>query len=246
MFVDIIKPIHSLVQNYNMRRLFISIYFITGILFCSYSQTVSTSRTLSGKVVDVYGQPIEGVEIKAKGSSVAVYSNESGAFELAGNSSSVLTFSRKGYDVVNVKGGNKKSLTIQLVENYIKNPEKADVLYDVKSKDKILGSISTVYTSQLVTSPDNFYSRLANRFNQKTISGPSTTTDNVLQLAELFNTFDIELAVLGCAAFLCGANHHSAWEVLLAAIPFGLRYTSDVDAYDYIHQLLLSRQLLLD
>ena len=96
-----------------------------------------------------------------------------------------------------------------------------------------------------IINPDNFHSRLANRFNQKTISGPSTTTDNVLQLAELFNTFDIELAVLGCAAFLCGANHHSAWEVLLAAIPYGLRYTSDVDAYDYIHQLLLSRQLLL-
>lgn len=96
-----------------------------------------------------------------------------------------------------------------------------------------------------IINPDNFYSRLANRHSQKTISGPSSTTDRVLQLAELFNNFDIELAVLACAAFLCGANHHSAWEVLLAALPFGLRYSSDVDAYAFIHQLLLSRRLLL-
>jgi hypothetical protein len=87
-----------------------------------------------------------------------------------------------------------------------------------------------------IINPDNFYSRLANRHSQKTISGPSSTTDRVLQLAELFNNFDIDLAVLACAAFLCGANHHSAWEVLLAALPFGLRYSSDVDAYAYIHQ----------
>jgi hypothetical protein len=93
-----------------------------------------------------------------------------------------------------------------------------------------------------IINPDNLYSRLAKRLKQETISGPSSTTDGILQLAELFTDFDVELTVLACAAFLCGAHHHSAWEVLLAAIPFGLPYTSDVDAYAYIHQTLMSRQ----
>ena len=194
MFVDIIKPIHSLVQNYNMRRLFISIYFITGMLFCSYGQNAPVSRTLTGKVVDVYGQPIEGVEIKAKGSSVAVYSNASGGFELAGVSSSVLTFSRKGYDVITVKGGNKKSLTIQLVESYLKNPENADVLYDVKSKDKILGSVSTVYTSQLVTSPAPLYAyalagRMPGLYTQQTSGWTNTGLNPITYTDAIFGQF---------------------------------------------------------
>jgi hypothetical protein len=92
-----------------------------------------------------------------------------------------------------------------------------------------------------IINPDNLYSRLAKRLKQETISGPSSTTDGILQLAELFTDFDVELTVLACAAFLCGAHHHSAWEVLLAAIPFGLPYTSDVDAYAYIHRTLITK-----
>ena len=92
-----------------------------------------------------------------------------------------------------------------------------------------------------IINPDNLYSRLAKRLKQETISGPSSTTDGILQLAELFTDFDVELTVLACAAFLCGTNHHSAWEVLLADIPFGLRYSSDMDAFVYFQQLLVSR-----
>ena len=92
-----------------------------------------------------------------------------------------------------------------------------------------------------IINPENFYSKLAIKLNQEVISGPSRTTDAVLALAEIFNDFNLELTVLACAAFLCGAQHHSAWEVLLAAIPFGLQYDSRIDAYAYIHTQLIAK-----
>ena len=92
-----------------------------------------------------------------------------------------------------------------------------------------------------VINPENFYSKLAIQQNQEVISGPSRTTDAVLALAEIFNDFNLELTVLACAAFLCGAQHHSAWEVLLAALPFGLQYDSQIDAYTYFHTYLIPK-----
>lgn len=89
-----------------------------------------------------------------------------------------------------------------------------------------------------VINPENFYSRLATRQGQEVITGPSGHAGGVLGLAELFSDFDVELTVLACAFFLCGAHHHSAWEVLLSAIPFGLPYTSETDAYAYVHYLV--------
>jgi hypothetical protein len=94
-----------------------------------------------------------------------------------------------------------------------------------------------------VINPNNLYAKIARKQKQAVISGPSGTTDGILQLAELFDDFDVELTVLACAAFICGANHHSAWEVLLAAIPFGLQYSSDVDAYEYIHLIVRRRDM---
>lgn len=87
----------------------------------------------------------------------------------------------------------------------------------------------------------NFYARLARRCNQEVISGPSGTTDGILELAELFNDFDLELIVLACVAFTCGAHHHSAWEVLLASVPFGLSYFSEIDAYEFTRRLISKR-----
>jgi hypothetical protein len=92
-----------------------------------------------------------------------------------------------------------------------------------------------------VINPENFYSKLAINLNQEVISGPSRTTDAVLALTEIFNDFNLELTVLACAAFLCGAQHHSAWEVLLAALPFGLQYDSQTDAYEYFHNYLIPK-----
>lgn len=85
----------------------------------------------------------------------------------------------------------------------------------------------------------NFYSMLAKHFGQECIAGPSGSTDACMEIFELFHGFDVNTATLCCAAWLCNRNDHSLWEVLMAAIPYGLEYSCDVDAYDYTEQVLL-------
>ena len=82
--------------------------------------------------------------------------------------------------------------------------------------------------------PDNFYSRLAAFYGQQMIAGPSGSTDGCLEVLELFDDFNVRLATLCCAAWLCNRNDHSLWEVLLAALPYGLEYSSDEDAQAYV------------
>jgi hypothetical protein len=61
-----------------------------------------------------------------------------------------------------------------------------------------------------------------------------------LEVLELLTGFNVELATLCCVAWLCNRNDHSAWEVLLAALPYGLDYSSDVNAYAFVDVLLRS------
>jgi hypothetical protein len=86
----------------------------------------------------------------------------------------------------------------------------------------------------------NFYAKLAQHYNQLLIAGPSGSTDGCLEVLELLTGFNVELATLCCVAWLCNRNDHSAWEVLLAALPYGLDYSSDVNAYAFVDVLLRS------
>jgi hypothetical protein len=87
--------------------------------------------------------------------------------------------------------------------------------------------------------PKSFYARLAQHYQQLMIAGPSGSSEMWLELFELFDDFDVFVATMCCAGWLCNRNDHSLWEVLLAAIPFGLKYSSEHDAYDVVNDWLV-------
>jgi hypothetical protein len=84
----------------------------------------------------------------------------------------------------------------------------------------------------------NFYADLARHYDQLKIAGPSGSTDGCMEIFELFNDFDVVLATLCCAAWLCNRNDHSLWEVLLAALPYGLNYSSRENANAFVLRIL--------
>jgi len=86
----------------------------------------------------------------------------------------------------------------------------------------------------------SFYARLARHYHQLMIAGPSGSSEMWLEVFELFNDFDVFVATMCCAGWLCNRNDHSLWEVLLAAIPFGLKYSTEDDAYDVVNGWLLN------
>ncbi len=112
---------------------------------------------ISGVVLDEYSQPLKGVTITVKGKKDVFTSDAGGKFEVDAPSGSVLVFTYPDHLVNEVKVTTGKSLVVKLDETYLKNPAKLEVLYGTANKTNVLGSISTIYTNQLTTTPASLY-----------------------------------------------------------------------------------------
>jgi len=86
--------------------------------------------------------------------------------------------------------------------------------------------------------PANLYSRIAKTFGHPLIAGPSGATDLLLCLHSLFTSWNVDLSTLACVAWMGNPPDHSVFEVLIAAIPFGLDYDSSVDAFAHTERML--------
>jgi TonB-linked SusC/RagA family outer membrane protein len=110
------------------------------------------SGWISGTVYDEFSQPKGGVTISVKNDTTHVMSDNKGHFEIKASTGSVLVFYFKDYAVCEVIA-KASDLTVKLTENYLKFPEKVNILYGVNDKSNEVGSISTIYTNQLTTTP---------------------------------------------------------------------------------------------
>jgi len=138
-----------------------------------------------GKVLDSFGHPLAGVNISIRGKEgVVSTSNMLGTFIIDASTKSFLVFECPGYNVVEKHILKDRSLTVVMYETYLTKVNVEAVLYDTLSQEKRLGSISTVHTNQLTTTPGTLYlyalpGRLAGLYMQQT-SGfrSSATTQN--------------------------------------------------------------------
>lgn len=125
-----------------------------------------SGNSRKGIVLDDYGNPLEGVSVALESSDSVVISDEKGFFEIGANDGSRLIFQHPDFYTYElpVNAGLKDIFEVQLVDRYLKNPEKIDVLYGTAEKDKTVGAISTVHTNQLTSSlSTNYASALAGR-----------------------------------------------------------------------------------
>jgi hypothetical protein len=79
----------------------------------------------------------------------------------------------------------------------------------------------------------NMFTKIARKYGNLVISGPSMSADNVLRSHSFFEGFDLDLSILACVAWMGMRLDHSCLEILQAALPFGcdFRMSSDADAY---------------
>ncbi|GAC1309982.1 MAG: SusC/RagA family TonB-linked outer membrane protein [Mucilaginibacter sp.] len=112
---------------------------------------------VTGTVLDEYSQPLKSVEIAIKGKAGAVMSDSHGRFEIDAHAGEILIFSYPDHLVreVHVKG--TRPIDVKLEESFLKKPKTIDILYGRASKENVLGSISTIYTNQLTTTPASLY-----------------------------------------------------------------------------------------
>ncbi|MCH5596478.1 SusC/RagA family TonB-linked outer membrane protein [Niabella ginsengisoli] len=186
--------------NSNYRR--VVVFFISLLLY--NISAAQNNQLLKGKVVDEFGHGLQGVEVREEATGQNVLSNENGAFEIQAATNATLIFSGKGFDVAyyHAKIGDK-NISIQLRKKFLVQTDSVDLLYDQKKLDLSVGAISTVYTSQLATTPATLYAyalpgRLPGLYTQQTQGFRSfSATNEANSVSDLAGT----LARTGLNAF---------------------------------------------
>jgi TonB-linked SusC/RagA family outer membrane protein len=140
--------------------------------------------TIKGFVRDASGQPLAGVTVSIKGTSVGTQTDIKGSFSIAADAGQVLVFSYIGYlkKEVNVISG--ASITIQLDEDSKQLSEVVVTALGIKKERKALGySVSEVKGSELTTAREvNFANSLEGKVagvNVSTISGGPASSVNI-------------------------------------------------------------------
>lgn len=132
--------------------LLVSLFLATAV----HAQSPAEGVPVKGQVVNSFGNPLSGATVRIKGSSVWAKTDTEGLFEISAGPSERLIFSCPGYDQreVAIKGD---QINVRLAESFIQNPDTIDVLYERQPSNQILGSVATVYTPQLTTTPEAQY-----------------------------------------------------------------------------------------
>lgn len=112
------------------------------------------NNKVSGVVLDENGEPLIGVAIQVKGTTLGTVTDFDGNFNLnVPSSKSVLVFSYVGYNSQEVKIGNNKMLRVKMdVEDTVLD-EVVIVAYGTQSKVSVTGSVSSVKADEIKQSP---------------------------------------------------------------------------------------------
>ena len=106
---------------------------------------IQQPESISGKVIDDTGIPLQGVSIFVKGTTIGTITDVSGEFHLKGVSSeSVLVFSFIGMKTLEIPVGDQTSIDIVMEQDAIGIEEVVTVGYATQRKVNLTGSISTV------------------------------------------------------------------------------------------------------
>jgi TonB-linked SusC/RagA family outer membrane protein len=127
----------------------------TTFAFQSSKDTISHPGWANGTVISEFNEPLAGVKVSAGNSSTTVFTDRKGYFEIDVPVGSTLLFTRQGYYLKEAKAGQR--MTVQLTEHFLKSPKQVDMLYERVDRSNVLGSVATVYTNQLTTTPASLY-----------------------------------------------------------------------------------------
>lgn len=84
----------------------------------------------------------------------------------------------------------------------------------------------------------HFLVPIAKKYGNNLISGPAGSIDMIIQACLLFNNYDLELSTLAGIAWCTMCPDHSAYECLISAMPYGLDYSLNIEAEEYIDKLI--------
>jgi TonB-linked SusC/RagA family outer membrane protein len=129
------------------------------MLSCAF--VVNAQINIQGKVKDTSGEPLIGLSVMVKGTTIGTITDVNGHFSIqAPNQKSVLAFSFVGYVKQFVPIGTNNELTIIMQEDNALLDEVIVVGYGTQKKSTLTGAVSQIKGDQLLTTPSTNISSL--------------------------------------------------------------------------------------
>lgn len=135
---------------------FLSIKLLFAFLIAGYLHLpvfAQDTRTLSGTVTDMAGEPIIGANVTEKGTTNGTITDLNGSFTLRASSRSTLVVSYIGYTSTEIAVGSQSIFNIQLKEDSQILNEIVVVGYGTQKKVNLTGSVSAISADDLVNKP---------------------------------------------------------------------------------------------
>jgi TonB-linked SusC/RagA family outer membrane protein len=164
------KPKSHFMLNQYMRKSILA-FCLPCMLLCFTTGSVrAQQQTLrTGIVVDAHGNPVEGVQVSVAGQDSIKVTDRDGYFTLEAADLSTLIFNHPEFYYLESRVGESNfvlgkainpdkergmpDMMIKLTGRYLKDPGTIDVLYGTAEKNNHTGAVSTIYTSQLTSTP---------------------------------------------------------------------------------------------
>ena len=136
---------------------------------------------VSGQVINQDHRPLKDVKVFVKNTQSVALTDTDGHFNIQAPTGSTVVFQLHDYYSNEITVDENAGVTVRLQATYLQSPDKIDVLYGTQSTESVLGAISTVYTSQLTTTPASLYvyalpGQLSGLYTQQTSGFSSFST----------------------------------------------------------------------
>lgn len=121
-------------------------YFLPLLLFSLSVQAQKTGRELSGKVTGTDGNPLTGVSVKVKNSTLGTMTDEQGIYRLhiSGGNATYLVFSYIGKLDQEVEIGTRNKIDVVMDEDMMSLDEVVAIGYGTQKKKDLTGSVAVV------------------------------------------------------------------------------------------------------
>ena len=118
------------------------------------SPSAQQKLTIQGSVIDGNGQPLPGVTIVIKGTTLGIVSDSDGKFKISVPANAkILVFSFVGMKSQEITVGNQTTINVTLYEETIGLEEVIAIGYGVQKKATVTGAIASIASAKLLQSP---------------------------------------------------------------------------------------------
>lgn len=124
------------------------------LLFSFLSCSLFAQTTITGKV-SAGDTALVGVSVQVKGAGTATQTDGSGSFTISAPPNATLVFSYVGFAPQEVKVNNRSAIHVQLESNSQQLSDVVVVGYSTQKRATVTGSVSTVSSKDLLTTPAN-------------------------------------------------------------------------------------------